>query len=174
MKKLPYPLYLALFLGVLGIIAAGLLAGINILTAPAIKANEEKKLAEQFKVIEVESPKILEVELLENVLGAYEGLTNGKACFVFNVQNKNQFLTVQTLVVISQEDGKILNLSVNLPATTHGMDSSFEGNKFGVIDANQDDFTGKFVTISGATKSSDSVKACINLAYEQYKGIKGV
>jgi len=62
MKKLPYPLYLALFLGVLGIIAAGLLAGINILTAPAIKANEEKKLAEQFKVIEVESPKILENE----------------------------------------------------------------------------------------------------------------
>ena len=56
MKKLPYPLYLALFLGVLGIIAAGLLAGINILTAPAIKANEKKKLAEQLKVIEVESP----------------------------------------------------------------------------------------------------------------------
>jgi hypothetical protein len=63
---------------------------------------------------------------------------------------------------------------VNLPATTHGKDSSFEGNKFGVIDANQDDFTGKFVPIGGATASYNSVKACINLAYEQYKGIKGV
>ena len=42
MKKLPYPLLLALFLGVLGIIAAGLLAESIFLTAPAIKANEEK------------------------------------------------------------------------------------------------------------------------------------
>ncbi len=173
MKKLPYPAYLALFLGILGIISAGLLAGINILTAPAIKANEEKKLAEQLKVIEVESPKILEVELLENVQNAYEGLYSGKEVYVFNVQNKNQYLTIQTLVVITKEDGKILNISVGLPATNPpGIGGSFEGVKFGLIDATQEDYDSKFDKVTGATISSNSVKACVKLAFDQYKVIK--
>ena len=166
MKKLPYPAYLALFLGILGIISAGLLAGINILTAPAIKANEEKKLAEQLKVIEVESPKILEVELLENVQNAYEGLYSGKEVYVFNVQNKNQYLTIQTLVVITKEDGKILNISVGLPATNPPGIGDL-GVKFGLIDATQEDYDSKFVKVTN--NLSNSVKAWSTVDHQSNK-----
>jgi uncharacterized protein with FMN-binding domain len=115
----------------------------------------------------------LEVELLENVQSAYEGLYSGKEVYVFNVQNKNQFLTIQTLVVITKEDGKILNISVGLPATNPpGFGGSFEGVKFGLIDATQEDYDSKFVKVTGATTSSNSVKACVELAFDQYKVIK--
>jgi len=174
MKKIPYPLYLAIFLGALGIIAAGLLAGVNILTAPAIKANEEKRLEEQLKVIEVESPSIVKVKLLAGVVGVYEGIYKGTECYVFNTEDTNEYLTVRVLVVIDKVAGKVINLSVGMPATTHGLNDKFIDNKFGVINAGANDFEGKFVyNISNATTSATSVKNCIKVAFEQNKGIKG-
>lgn len=176
MKKLPYPIYLALFLSILGLLSAGILAGVNILTTPVKLANEKKELEKTLAEVEVTNPELLEVELVSGISAAYKGIKNSKNCYVFSAENKNNFVTVKVLVVIEAENGKIMDLVIFSGATSHSMDSEFINNKFGLIGEtttskiNPDEKNG---IVSGATVSSASVKKAIDASIIQYNLVKG-
>lgn len=173
MKKLPRTLYLALFLLALGVIAGSLLAGVNAITKPVIEQNAIKELEKNLADVNVKNPKDISstVKLVSGVSSVYSGEFDGKECYVFNTANSNKYTTVKVLVVLAKEDGKILNFKVTgePSITTHGFDASFAG-ELGVIGETSSD---KLVSISGATFSRGSVKACLDAAINMYNAMKG-
>lgn len=177
MKKLPYPIYLAIFLSILGLLSAGILAGVNILTTPARLENEKKELEKTLAEVEVTSPVKLEVELISGVKVVYQGIKNDEECYVFNTENTNEYVTVKVLVVINKASGKIMDLVVAKGATSHGFDNQFSNNKFGLVgeaNTNKINPDAKIGVVTGATVSSRSVKKCVDQALAQYNLVKGV
>lgn len=173
------PVYMILFLTVLGIICAGLLSGVNALTKGKIAENEQKKLEQSLEALNIQSPVIVDVEYVsDDIKGVYEGSYSGNgesvSCYVFEVEQKNKFTTFTTLVAISK-DGSLLAITPKGSSgfTTHGMDASFIGNNFGIIGSTSDNFASNFQGVSGATYSSGSIKGSIELSYEQFNKIGG-
>lgn len=171
-KGMPDILKLTLFLAVLGLICAGLLAGMNRLTAPIIEKNKQKELETTLAAVGVKNPVlVVDIELVGGVRAIYEGQINNADCYVFEVSVTNQYTTITTLVVIGKSDRIIKALSpvAGTPSfTTHGLDGSFSGNNFGVVGANQSNYQSAFENISGATVSSGSISRAVALAYEQF------
>lgn len=172
MKKMPRTLYLCLFLLALGVIAGGLLAGVNALTAPIIAENEAKELAKNLEKVGVTNPKEVTTSTMvnKNVTNVYTGKFQSNDCYVFNTTDSNKYTTVNVLVVIEKTEGTILNIHVSgVPSiTTHGFDSSFTNENLGVIGGTNAD---SLTSVSGATISSNSIKTCINAAVEIYQDL---
>lgn len=168
MKKMPRILYLALFLLALGVIAGGLLSFVNSITAPVIEENATKELEKTLEAVNVKNPTDItsKVKLVGGVKTVYSGECDGKKCYVYNVSNTNKYTTVNVLVVISSENGRILNINVSgTPSiTTHGFDSSFVGdlNVIGSTNSNN------LKTVTGATFSRDSIKKCLDDAFATF------
>lgn len=169
MKKMPRTLYLCIFLLILGIIAGGILAGINELTAPIIAENAEKELAKNLAKVGVTEPKEITDSTNTNktVIAVYTGKYENADCYVMNTADTNKYTTVNVLVVLSKADGQILNLNISGTPniTTHGFDASFTNEALGVVGSTD---TNSFTPVTGATISSTSVKTCIDEALKIY------
>jgi len=165
MKKMPRMLYLGIFLLCLGLIAGGLLAVCNGITAPIIEANEKAKLEKTLSAINAKDPTKLDVSLVDGVVEVYSCTYEGEEGYVFNCSNSNKYTTVSMLIVIV--DGKVVNANVSgTPSiTTHGMDAGFDLSTMGVMNAV--DAT-SYKSVSGATFSSQSVEKCLSAAFAQY------
>lgn len=175
MKKLPYPIYLSFFLGILGIICSGLLAGVNCITAPVIKENQAKAFNEILKQANLEYD--TEMNGLDtDVAGCYALNGNKVKCAVFQVTTKNNDDNVEfnIIIAINVTNGQIEYISVAGQSgfTTHGHDADFIGNDFGVKNATSSNYEDKFTGISGATHSALAVKNAITVAFSQFEKVK--
>ena len=172
MKK--HPVYMICFLAILGVICAGLLSGVNAITAPIIKENKFAAVNKTLEAIKVLEGEVVEgVDLVDGVESIYAGQFEGTtACYAFVVNVKNNFTEFQVLVALSK-DGKILAIS---PAqgstlTTHGKDSAFAGNTFGIIGSGSD-FASKFEVVAGASVTSGSFEEAVKIAFKQLKKLQ--
>lgn len=167
---------LALFLTVLGIICAGLLALVNSLTSPVIEKNKQKELEETLKVINVQSPtELTDIELVENMDAVYTGTVDGVECYVFQTTVKSTFKTITTLFVVSKSDKKIINVATTVGdgLTTHNMDKEMLESKFGLIGSTSANYSSNFAPVAGATISSNSIIWGADALFEQLKGLEG-
>lgn len=168
MKKMPRILYLAIFLLILGVISGGLLAFVNSITSSVIEENAKKELEKTLEMANVKNPTDItnDVILEDGVKNVYKATFNDELCYVYNVVNANKYTTVNVLVVISGNDGRILNLSVSgSPSiTTHGFDSSFSGDLNLIGSTNSD----SLIVVTGATFSRNSIKICVDNAIATY------
>lgn len=178
MKK--HPAYMIGFLAIIGIVCATLLSVVNAITYPIILENEFKSLNATLSALNVEVSEDLTEslgdDLLEDVNNVYSGKHSGSTnCYVFEVNAKNSFTTFKVLVVISKQDSKVLTLSTvgESGFTTHGKDSSFKGNDFGLSNSASSSLDANFTPVAGATVSSDSILEAVKLAYEQLKVLGG-
>lgn len=166
---------LAVFLTVLGIICAGLLALVNSVTAPIIEKNKSKELEKTLEVINVKNPVVLDdVVLLEGVDQVYEGTINGTDCYVFQTTIKNSYTTITTLFVVSKSDKKIVEVApIGANLTTHSFDKDILESNFGLIGTNSTNFESSFEVVAGASRSSDSIINGAKLVFEQLIGMEG-
>ncbi len=172
MKKMPRSVYLSLFLLIVGVIAGGILAGVNMLTAPIIEDNKRKELEKTFAEIGVTIGKLEKFDLLENVSGVYPATYEGKEVLVIVSQNKNKYTTVELVSVFDKTNGSLLNGKVSgVPSiTTHAYDAKFTNENLGLIGATSGADLNK---ISGATISTDSVRVCLDTAIAQFIAVVG-
>lgn len=172
MKKMPRSVYLSLFLLIVGVIAGGILAGINMLTAPIIEENKLKELQASFAEIGVTITATEDAELLDGVTGLYSGTFEGKETFVVTTSNGNKYTTVNLIAVIEKSSGSVLTAKVSGQPniTTHGFDGSFTNDGLGLIGATSAD---DLNNISGATFSAESVKICLQIALDQFAAVAG-
>jgi len=172
MKKMPRSVYLSLFLLIVGVIAGGVLAGINMLTAPIIEDNKLKELQASFAEIGVTITATEDAELLEGVTGLYSGTFEGKEAFVITTSNANKYTTVNLISVVEKSSGSVLTAKVSGQPniTTHGFDGSFTNSGLGLIGATSGADLSK---VSGATISTESVRACLDLALAQFSAVAG-
>lgn len=180
MKK--HPAYMIGFLAIVGIICATLLSVVNAITYPIILENEFKSLNATLSALDVQVTEDLTEELekdknmLDGVNNVYAGVhADSTNCYVFEVNANNNFTSFKVLVVISKEDGKILTLSTvgESGFTTHGKDSLFKGNDFGLTNSTSSSLDANFISVSGATVSSDSILVAVKLAYKQLEVLGG-
>lgn len=175
-KKMPHVLHLTLFLFVLGVICAGLLSLVNQITKPVIEANVQKELEATLASVNVTEPKLLEeVTLVAGVDKVYQGKVDGTTeCYVFQVTVKNSYTTITTLVVIGKTDAlvkAVATVSGTPSYTTHGKDSGFINNNFGLIGAGSTNYQDQFKGVASATVSSSSILEAVKLSYQQMKGL---
>lgn len=172
MKKMPRSVYLSLFLLIVGVIAGGILAGINMLTAPIIEENKLKELQASFAEIGVTITATEDAELLEGVTGLYSGTFEGKEAFVITTSNANKYTTVNLITVVEKSSGSVLTAKVSGQPniTTHGFDGSFTNSGLGLIGATSGS---DLNNVSGASVSTDSVRACLDLAISQFAAVAG-
>ena len=170
-------LSLSLFLAVLGLVCAGLLACINHITAPIIEENRMKELEKQLEIINIKEPTIVDCELVKGVDAVYtgvynKGLSDETECYVIQVTVKNDYTQITSVVAISRSSGKIVALapfSGDPSFTTHGKNGAFENNDFGLVGSGSSSINTAFENVAGATKSSESIKTAAKLAFEQYE-----
>lgn len=172
MKKMPRSVYLSLFLLIVGVIAGGILAGINMLTAPIIEENKLKELQASFAEIGVTITATEDAELLDGVTGLYSGTFEGKEAFVITTSNANKYTTVNLITVVEKSSGSVLTAKVSGQPniTTHGFDGSFTNSGLGLIGATSG---ADLNNVSGASVSTDSVRACLDLAISQFAAVAG-
>lgn len=172
MKKMPRSVYLSLFLLIVGVIAGGILAGINMLTAPIIEENKLKELQASFAEIGVTITATEDAELLEGVTGLYSGTFEGKEAFVITTSNANKYTTVNLITVVEKSSGSVLTAKVSGQPniTTHGFDGSFTNSGLGLIGATSGS---DLNNVSGASVSTTSVRACLDLAISQFAAVAG-
>lgn len=172
MKKMPRSVYLSLFLLIVGVIAGGILAGINMLTAPIIEENKLKELQASFAEIGVTITATEDAELLDGVTGLYSGTFEGKEAFVITTSNANKYTTVNLITVVEKSSGSVLTAKVSGQPniTTHGFDGSFTNSGLGLIGATSGS---DLNNVSGASVSTDSVRACLDLAIRQFAAVAG-
>lgn len=172
MKKMPRSVYLSLFLLIVGVIAGGILAGINMLTAPIIEENKLKELQASFAEIGVTITATEDAELLDGVTGLYSGTFEGKEAFVITTSNANKYTTVNLITVVEKSSGSVLTAKVSGQPniTTHGFDGSFTNSGLGLIGATSGS---DLNNVSGASVSTDSVRACLDLAISQFAAVAG-
>ena len=169
-------LFLSLFLAVLGLVCAGMLAVVNHITEPIIQDNKRKELEKQLEVINIKDPTEVECKLIKGVDAVYSGIYNKgekdeTECYVFQVTVKNDYTSITTIIAIGKEKGKIVALaplSGDPSYTTHGKNDSFVMNNFGLIGSGSNNINSSFESVAGATKSSESIKNAAKLAYEQF------
>ena len=169
-------LFLSLFLAVLGLVCAGMLAVVNHITEPIIQDNKRKELEKQLEVINIKDPTEVECELIKGVDAVYSGIYNKgekdeTECYVFQVTIKNDYTSITTIIAIGKEKGKIVALaplSGDPSYTTHGKNDNFVMNNFGLIGSGSNNINSSFEAVAGATKSSESIKNAAKLAYEQF------
>lgn len=176
-KKMPHILHLVLFLSVLGVICAGLLAAVNELTAKRIEENIKAELDSSFSQMGVVSPKervLSGNQLVSGVKNVYDAKLkeDDSECYVFQISHKNAFTEITTLVVI-KKDSKIVAsvkpLSSTKGYTTNGKSVEIENQDYGVNGCSESDYEQNFRPISGATISSNSIKESIKIAFEQLR-----
>ena len=173
-------LSLSLFLAILGLICAGILAIVNNITSPIIEQNKIKELEKQLSVINIKDPKVVECDLIKGVDAVYsgiynKGLSDENECYIFQVTVKNDYTSITTIIAISKTNGKIIALSPlsgDPSYTTHGKNNDFKGNDFGLVGSNNNGINSAFENVAGATKSSESIKKAAKLAFEQYELLK--
>ena len=101
-------LFLSLFLAVLGLVCAGMLAVVNHITEPIIQDNKRKELEKQLEVINIKDPTEVECELIKGVDAVYSGIYNKgekdeTECYVFQVTVKNDYTSITTIIAIGKE-----------------------------------------------------------------------
>lgn len=161
-----------LVLTVICLIAAALLAGINSLTAPVISENARVKAENTRKEVLPGAGSFSEIDCdLEalDLTSAYKE-NSGKG-YVFTSSHKGYGGPVVVTVGISPE-GKIIGLSVDVSTETTGIGSK----------AGRQDYVDRFMglsgnvngvdSISGASYSSNAVKAGINAALAAFEALR--
>lgn len=167
---------LTLFLTVLGVICALLLAIVNSVTAPRIEALKQKELEETLAVINVKNPtEITNVEFVEGVDAVYTGSVNNAECYVFQTTFKSSYSTmVTTLIVINKADKKVVAVkTVGTGLTTHNMDNALLSSDFSLVGSTDANYKANFTPAAGASASSTCVLQGIEAAYTQLKGLEG-
>lgn len=106
-----------------------------------------------------------DVEATEEIKAEYTAVKDGKTTTIYYLEKANTFTTVKMYVGIA--DGAVVNM-VTTQATSHGMDSSFNGTKMEIIGATNTTFDSVFKSVSGATISSTTVKELMEVAFTKY------
>jgi Na+-translocating ferredoxin:NAD+ oxidoreductase RnfG subunit len=173
MKKLPYPIYLAIFLVVLGTICGAFLAAVNYYTKDIIEDNRMAEVIDKLKVTTPAADKFEKVPNLKNVnnvIEAYYGFVNETQTYIiYRAQTtKGYHGTIVALVSMEIATGKITGIVVTEQAETTGIGDQIVGNQFGLINTDIRSFENTFQPISGATRSSNGMRDLLNTVQAQY------
>jgi Na+-translocating ferredoxin:NAD+ oxidoreductase subunit G len=170
MDKLPQPIKLGLFLFVLGLLCATLLAVVNSFTAPVIEEAKSAQLAQTlgdlktgvtFKDVTSEYTRQSGVR---KVYGTYVGETMNGVIYQVNVSGYGG--VIELLIGFNTDTNTIMGLKVLTQSETPGIGNKIVDFDFGIT--NQPINTTNFNMISGATVSSNAVKAALTIAKAQY------
>jgi electron transport complex protein RnfG len=174
MKKLPYPVYLAIFLVVLGTICGAFLAAVNYYTKPIIEETEMKKVRDALVVAAPAATDYEKVSTLNkvngNLIDAFYGSVNGTQTYVIYRAQTTKGYGGQIIALVGMEisTGKITGIAVTAQKETAGIGDRIVGHQFGLVGTSITDFTSTFSPISGATRSSNAMKDLINTVQAQY------
>ena len=108
----------------------------------------------------------IEVTPTENLKAEYTATKDGKVVTIYYLEKENRFTTVKLYVGLDEE-GKIVNM-VTTQSDTIGKGENFNGEDMGLNGATSTTVDDSFVSVSGATISSNTVKELIALAFEQF------
>lgn len=171
-KRMPYPLYLAIFLMVLGVICSLLLSVINYITSPIIEKNNQKALSETFEFFGISNTidATDDYELVDGVNKVYQGDLADEKVYIFDVSVKNQFLKIGMLIVVNN-DGVIKNVKNMTTLTTNSKDNLFSSD-FGVIYSTVYNYEDNLSIVTGATVTSTSIKQALSIAKSQFDVVK--
>ena len=164
------PVKLGIFLFVLGVVCATLLATVNSFTAPIIEEAKSAQLAQTlgdlksnvtFKEITSDYSRLSGVR---KVYGTYIGETLNGVIYLVNVSGYGG--TIEVLIGINTDDDTLMGLKVLSQSETPGIGSKIVDFNFGV--AGDSITANEFNMISGATVSSNAVKSALAIAKAQY------
>lgn len=175
-NQITYFLNLTLFLFILGAICALILSIVNFFTKSVIEDNKNKELRETLESVGLYDYQIItdDYDLVDNVIEIYSGYSQrGKSLIAILVEKSNRYVSIESLIIIDQEEEKIENIKIVGSATSHNMDNQFNSD-FGVIGSNRDNYREHFQIIAGATVSSNTINDSIKTAFDQLNIIKGV
>lgn len=160
-----------IFLCALCLLCGSLIGFVNELTEDRIEESEYNKSFEEVIKSGITKESIKEIEVDNKVDGVkkiYRGLSiDGVPCYAFTVENKNEYTTVEVIVVIEIATEDILNVRVLPGSTTHQYDNKMSESKFGVAGLPISNFEQHFEIVTGATSSSNSVKKCLESVKKQ-------
>lgn len=179
MNKLSNTVKYTLFLVVLGVVAAGLLAVVNSFTAPIIEEAKQRKLQEtlekDFPYPSYEETKFS--NLSKEITNVYYGLDSEGALktVIYRTDVHGFAGPVVTLIGISAQTNKILKVVViDVPKETKGIGSELIGHDFKVSGRDTANFSYEKYGEGrgGATVSSNAAGAGIDAAVQHYLSIK--
>ena len=157
------------------LVVTALLAAVNLVTAPIIRAAEEEAAQQARSEVlkEAKSFEKLDVKLPDGVTEAFKGSDNSG--YVFMLSQKGYGGEIKLICGI-RPDGTIEAMKTLSHSETSGIGSKVVDNNTGL---NQQ-FAGKSASnqdsddpISGATISSKAYKAAVKSAFEAYEKVKG-
>lgn len=158
------------------LVVTAILAYVNTITAPIIKAAEEKNAAEARAEVLTEAKDFEKLDiqgLPEGVTEVYKGSDN--AGYVVMMQSKGYGGDIKLICGI-RSDGSIEKIKTLSHSETSGIGSRVVDNKSGY----SDNYVGKTAkdyqsvdAISGATISSKAYKKAVGLALEAFEKVKG-
>lgn len=171
MKELPKTIKYSLLLVILGIVAGGLLAYVNSITAPIIaerKDAELKEILEEYFECERFTDETTNYELDKGIEKIYFGyVENNLEVVIYQTSTNGYGGPIVTLVGINLTDDKLVNLQVaSAENETVGIGSKVLNHDFSVAGENITDYS--FEIISGATVSSNAVKNNLIIAVKHY------
>ncbi len=106
----------------------------------------------------------------------YEGENQeGVALLALVTESANPYMTIKSVVVMTKATGIIENIKVISRATSYDESLGYEdkfNQTFGVIGSNQDNYGENFEIVAGATTSSNNVKECIKIAFDQFASMR--
>ena len=176
MKK--HPVYIVCFMMILGIVCASLLSLVNYFTAPYIKRNSNSELIEALEKYDIKITKVIEnVDKEDKMLAIFEGATKDNSkCYIFEVEEKQSMLKnpYSIYVVISEEDGTIINFFSNETIANPGYETGFLNNNLGVLGSTESNYEANFDAVSGSTLTSNTFKDAFKVAFRQYNQMKGI
>jgi len=163
-------LKLGIILGIICVVAAFLLAGVDIITKPKIlaqtKAEEDLSLREVFKQADNFEPVIKDNETVYYKAFDKEGKVIGIA---FKASAKGYSSVIESLAGVSK-DGKITAIKIISQNETPGLGSRITDKSF-TDKFNGVDNLSKIEAITGATISSRAVINSVNKKFEELKAL---
>ena len=157
------------------LVVTALLACVNGITSPIIKAAEEKAaaLARSEVLKEAKSFEKLDISLPDGAADIFKG--NDNSGYVIITKAKGYGGDIKIICGI-RPDGSIENIKTLSHSETSGIGSKAADNKSGYnqkyIGKNADNYT-EVDTISGATISSKAYKKAVGIAFDSLKAAKG-
>lgn len=170
MDKFPQPLKLGLFLFVLGLLCATLLAVVNSFTAPVIEEAKSAQLAKTLGDLKSgvtfkdDTSSYTRLSGVRKVYGTYTGETQNGVIYQVNISGYAG--VIEVLIGFNTDTNTVMGLKVLSQTETPGIGSKIVDFDFGLN--NKPFNTTDFNMISGATVSSNAVKAAVAIAQAQY------
>lgn len=180
-KKLNNYVRFPLILGVTCLLCGGALAGVNFITSPIIKENNDKKANQSLDDIigkgnytkaetvaaDIDSPNILSVKKVT--------LNSGEEVYYYQLESTKGYSGTVTFAIVYSANGIMGYKFISATEDSLGVGIAKQESKWNESLASYDASKGNFVYTGGSAKATvPAIKAAVDIAYADYMAKQGI